>query len=33
MESIAITIPIDISKTAGIMENVFVRADFSPKEI
>jgi hypothetical protein len=33
MESITKTIPIDISRTPGIMENVFIRADYSPKEI
>jgi hypothetical protein len=33
MESIAAMIPINISKTPGIVENVFVGADFSPKEI
>jgi hypothetical protein len=33
MASIAATIPIDISKTHGILENVLVGADFSPKEI
>jgi hypothetical protein len=33
MESIAETIPIDISRTPGVMENVFVRADCSPEEI
>jgi hypothetical protein len=31
MESISTMIPIDISKTPGIMENVFIGADFSPK--
>jgi hypothetical protein len=31
METIAETIPIDISRTPGIMENVFVRADCSPE--
>jgi hypothetical protein len=31
MEIISTTIPIDISKTPGIVDNVFVRADFSPK--
>jgi hypothetical protein len=33
MESIIETIPIDISRTPGFMENVFVREDYSPKEI
>jgi hypothetical protein len=33
MERIATMIPIDISKTPGIVENVFIRADCSPKEI
>jgi hypothetical protein len=33
MVSIIETIPIVISRTPGIMENVFVREDFSPKEI
>jgi hypothetical protein len=33
METIAKTIPIDISRTPGVMENVFVGADCSPKEI
>jgi hypothetical protein len=33
MESIATMIPIDISKTPGIVENVFVGADCSPEEI
>jgi hypothetical protein len=33
MESIAAMIPIDISKTPGVVENVFVGADFSPEEI
>jgi hypothetical protein len=33
MVSIAEKIPIDISKTLGIMENVFFRADCSPEEI
>jgi hypothetical protein len=33
MESISTMIPIDISKTPGIMENVFIGADFSPEEI
>jgi hypothetical protein len=31
MERIATMIPIDISKTPGIVENVFVGVDFSPK--
>jgi hypothetical protein len=33
METITKMIPIDISRTLGIVENVFVRADFSPEEI
>jgi hypothetical protein len=33
METIAETIPINISRTPGVMENVFVEADCSPKEI
>ena len=33
MESIATTIPIDISKTPSVMENVFVGAECSPEEI
>jgi hypothetical protein len=33
METIAKMIPIDISRTPGIMENVFVRADCSPEEM
>jgi hypothetical protein len=33
MTRIYTTIPIDISKTPGVMENVFIRADCSPKEI
>jgi hypothetical protein len=33
MESIAETIPIDISRTPGVVENVFVGADCSPEEI
>jgi hypothetical protein len=33
MASIATMIPIDISKTPCVMENVFVGADCSPKEI
>jgi hypothetical protein len=33
MESIATMIPINIFKTLGVMENVFVGADFSPEEI
>jgi hypothetical protein len=31
MATIAETIPIDISRTLGVVENVFVRADCSPK--
>jgi hypothetical protein len=33
MESIAETIPIDISRTHGIIENVLIRDDFSHEEI
>jgi hypothetical protein len=33
MATITATIPINISRNPGIMENVFVGADFSPKEI
>jgi hypothetical protein len=33
MESIDETIPIDISRTPDIVENVFVRVDCSPEEI
>jgi hypothetical protein len=33
MESIIEMIPIDISRTPGIVENVFVGADCSPEEI
>jgi hypothetical protein len=33
MATIAETIPINISQNPGIVENVFVGADFSPKEI
>jgi hypothetical protein len=33
METIAETIPFDISKSYGVVENIFVEADFSPKEI
>jgi hypothetical protein len=33
MVSITTNIPIDISKTHGVLENVFVRANFSPEEI
>jgi hypothetical protein len=33
MVTIAETIPINISRNPGIVENVFVEADFSPKEI
>jgi hypothetical protein len=33
MESIVAMIPIDISKTPGVVENVFVGVDFSPEEI
>jgi hypothetical protein len=33
METIAETIPINISRTPGVMENVFVRAECSPGEI
>jgi hypothetical protein len=33
METIAEMIPIDISRTPGVMENIFIEADCSPKEI
>jgi hypothetical protein len=33
MESIVETIPIDISRTPGVVKNVFVSADCSPKDI
>jgi hypothetical protein len=33
MVTIAATIPINISRNPGVVENVFVRADFSPEEI
>jgi hypothetical protein len=33
MATIAETIPINISQNHGFMENVFVRVDWSPKEI
>jgi hypothetical protein len=33
MANISETILINISKTPGIMENVFISADYSPKEI
>jgi hypothetical protein len=33
METIAEMIPIDISRTPGIMDNIFVGADCSPEEI
>jgi len=33
MESITTTIPIDISETLCIVENVFIEADFYPKEV
>jgi hypothetical protein len=33
METITETIPINISRNPGIVENVFVRANCSPKEI
>jgi hypothetical protein len=33
MESIVATIPIDISKTLGVVENVFIGANFYPEEI
>ena len=33
METITETIPINISRTSGVVENVFVRADSSPEEI
>jgi hypothetical protein len=33
MATIAETIPIDISRTPRVMENIFVGEDFSPEEI
>jgi hypothetical protein len=33
METITEMIPIDISRTPGIMENIFVGVDCSPEEI
>jgi hypothetical protein len=33
IKSIATMITINISKTRGVMENVFVGVDFSPEEI
>jgi hypothetical protein len=33
METITKMIPIDISRTLGVMENVFIGADCSPEEI
>jgi hypothetical protein len=33
MKNIAKTIPIDISRTPGVMENVSVGTGYSPKEI
>jgi hypothetical protein len=33
METIVETIPINISRTPGFMENVFVRVDYSPRKI
>jgi hypothetical protein len=33
METIDKMIPIDISRTPGIVENIFVRVNFSPEEI
>jgi hypothetical protein len=33
MEKISTMIPINISKTPGVVENVFVGVDFSPEEI
>jgi hypothetical protein len=33
METIVETIPIDISRILGVMENIFFGADFSPEEI
>jgi hypothetical protein len=33
METIAKMMPINISRTPGIVENIFFRVDFSPKEI
>jgi hypothetical protein len=33
METTTKTIPIDISKTPSVVENIFVRADCSPEDI
>jgi hypothetical protein len=33
METIIETIPINISRTPGVVENVFVEANYSPREI
>jgi hypothetical protein len=33
MATIAETIPINISRNPGVVENVFIRVDCSPKEI
>jgi hypothetical protein len=33
MATIAETIPINISRNPGVVENVFVGADFSPEEV
>jgi hypothetical protein len=33
METISQMIPIDISRTPGVLENIFIRAYFSPEEI
>jgi hypothetical protein len=33
METIAQMIPIDISRTPCVMENIFIGADYSPEEI
>jgi hypothetical protein len=33
METIAKTIPINISQNLGVVENVFIGADCSPEEI
>jgi hypothetical protein len=33
MENITEMIPIDISRTPSVMENVFIGADYSPEEI
>jgi hypothetical protein len=33
METVTKLIPIDISRTHGVVENLFVGVNFSPKEI